>query len=288
MRTNHKLSTYDHISQFNRPLIRWVGGKRLIVPKLLDLLPKTFGTYFEPMIGSGALFFSLRPKRAVLGDINPELINFYKVIKDNHDGFYRAVQKLRASKRNYYTMRVSKPVSPLGKAVRFFYLIRLSWNGLYRVNRDGEFNVPFGGRCPEDLIAIQVILNAADALRKARLVGGDFEKTTAIARAGDLVYLDPPYPKGAVADNGFDRYHKTKFTLDEHKRLFAHARRLANRGVYVLLTEAPTERIIGLYDGEFNIQLVKSQSLIAADCEFRGSVNEAVITSYKVIESIQE
>lgn len=267
---------------YGKPVIRWAGGKRLIVSRLLDFLPKTFGTYFEPMIGSGALFFALGPRRAVLADVNPELMNFYKVIQTDPRLFYSAISLLRASRSRYYQLRKADPSSQLNRAVRFFYLIRLSWNGIYRVNREGKFNVPFGGRSPKELVTLEAIEKASRALKKVHLLCGDFEETTATARAGDLVYLDPPYPKGAVTDNGFDRYHKTKFTLDDHKRLHDHAQRLAARGVYVLMTEAPTRDIIGLYDGQFNIELVKSTCLIAADSESRGFVNEAVITSYKI------
>lgn len=282
MKANNSPPTHSTIADLSKPLIRWAGGKRSIANKLHDFLPKTFGTYFEPMVGGGALFFSLDPERAVLADVNPELINLYKVIRSEPFNFYRRIRRLRASKAAYYRLRDWYPSEPLDKAVRFFYLIRLSWNGLYRVNRKGRFNVPFGGRYPSKLVSLQLILAASQALQKARLRHGDFQKTTATARAEDLVYMDPPYPKGAVADNGFDRYYKTKFTLDEHKRLAAHARRLADKGVYVLMTEAPTEKILGLYDGEFNIQLVQSQSLIAANSESRRCVNEAVITSYDV------
>jgi DNA adenine methylase len=268
-----------------KPLLRWAGGKRLIVPRLRDFLPATFGTYFEPMLGAGALFFGVGPKRAVLADVNPELINFYRVIKSDPQVFQFAVKQLGASKTFYYRIRESNPVSPIDRAVRFFYLIRLSWNGIYRVNKRGQFNVPFGGRTPKELVLLESVLKASRALQNARLLCGDFEDTTRTARTGDLVYLDPPYPKGAVADNGFDRYHKTKFTLDDHRRLHSHASRLADRGIHVLLTEAPTEEIIRLYKRDFDINVLKSSSLIAADGKCRGLVKEAVITSYKVERS---
>jgi len=283
MKDNNRQFNNGSTSSFQNPLIRWAGGKRLIVHRLTHFLPRTFGTYFEPMLGSGALFFALRPSSSVLADVNLELVNFYKVVKSAPLNFYRAIHPLRATKTGYYRLRQTSPSSRLARAARFFYLIRLSWNGLYRVNRKGEFNVPFGGRRPKELITLLAILGASQTLRKARLLCGDFEITTALAKPGDLVYFDPPYPKGASSDNGFARYHETGFTLEDHKRLSAHARTLAKRGVHVLVTEAATRHIRTLYEDDFNVRLVRSRSLIAASSDCRRAVYEAVITSYPVV-----
>ena len=269
-----------HEPTSGRPLIRWAGGKRLIVRRLTESLPPTFNTYFEPMAGSGALFFALRPQSAVLADVNPELINFYQVIKNRPNHFYHAIKRLNPSKTTYYRLRATSPSSPVARAVRFFYLIRLSWNGLYRVNKKGQFNVPFGGRRPKELVTLPEILGASHALRKTRLCCGDFARTTAQAKAGDLVYFDPPYPKGAVLENGFARYHQTGFTLDDHKRLSEYATALAKRGVYVVITEAATAQIRRFYENTFHIQAIKSNSLIAADSNFRRISYELVMTSY--------
>lgn len=269
----------DSVDRF-APLIRWAGGKRSIVHRLREFLPPTFGTYFEPMVGSGALFFALRPESAVLADVSPELINFYKVIKNRPSQFYRAIKPLKASKARYYHLRATSPSSSLSRAVRFFYLIRLSWNGLYRVNRKGEFNVPFGGRRPRELINLSAILRGSRALQKVRLLCRDFKTTTALAKPGDFVYFDPPYPKGALSDNGFARYHKTGFTFKDHVCLSHHAKELARRGVHVLITEAATRQICSLYEKDFHIWFVESRSLIASSSEYRRAVSEAVITSY--------
>ena len=267
-------------STHNKPLIRWAGGKRLISQKLLTLIPRKFGTYFEPMIGSGALFFALRPKEAMLGDINSELINFYQVIKTAPEDFHRQTSRLRASKKTFYRLRTSNPLSPLSRAVRFFYLIRLSWNGLYRVNKQGKFNVPFGERRPQELVGLAEIRAASHALRHAQFMSGDFQTSTTLAKSGDFVFFDPPYPKGAIANNGFARYHETGFTLEDHAHLSRHARTLSEKGVYVLITEAATHRILDLYRHDFRIKLFKSYSLIAANKKWRRRVYEAVITNY--------
>lgn len=264
------------------PLIRWAGGKRLIVPRLTRFLPRKFGTYFEPMVGSGALFFALNPSSAVLADVNPELINFYQIIKSRPNHFYRAIQPLRASKAKYYRLRATSPSSPLGRAVRFFYLIRLSWNGLYRVNRTGDFNVPFGGRRPKELVSLPAILSTSSALRNVRLLCGDFKTTTALAKPDDLIYFDPPYPRGAVGDNGFARYAKERFNLEDHRRLADHAAELADRGVHVLVTEAGRKGFLKLYSKAFYIHLLRSPSLIAATNSSRRDAYEAILTSYRV------
>ena len=270
--------TDEHTNSVRKPLIRWAGGKRVIVPKLFRFVPKNFGTYYEPLIGSGALFFALNPRRAVVADVNPELINFYTVVKDNPHEFFRAVQKLTASKRTYYRIRATTPSSALLRAVRFFYLIRLSWNALYRVNRAGQFNVPFGGRTPRQLVGLSEILEASTSLKRARLLCNDFEKVSPRAKDGDFVYFDPPYPKGASDNNGFARYHATQFDFDDHKRMFCLTSDLVQKGVKVLITEAATKKILDLYQQDFYITIIRSRSLIAAKGEHRGDVSEAIIT----------
>lgn len=274
-------TTSESIGQVIKPLIRWAGGKRLIIPRLLDFSPGSYGTYFEPMLGSGALFFALRPTSAVLADINPDLINFYTVIKTKSSDFYEAIGQLRASKTSYYRLRDSYPSSSVGRAARFFYLIRLSWNGLYRVNRQGAFNVPFGGRRPNRLITLEAILAASRALEAASLRCGDLEETTRVAKAGDLVYLDPPYPKGAANGKGFARYSQTGFTLEDHKRLARSAAELAERGVLVCITEARRKEILCFYSSSFYRRHIRTSSMIAANSKFRRNTYEVVLTSYR-------
>jgi len=262
--------------------LRWAGGKRLIVPRLLEFLPGSFRTYYEPMLGSGALFFHLQASQAVLGDINAELIDFFRVLKRCPYKLLGAIDELRPSKASYYEVRAAIPSSAMSRAARFYFLVRLSWNGLYRVNKRGLFNVPFGGRTPSILLPRETALAASRSLRTATLLYGDFEQTTASAKEGDLVYFDPPYPKGASWSNGFNRYHETRFTLEDHKRLARHACVLADRGVYVLITEAARRELIRLYPNSFDITYLRTRSLIAAESARRGTVYECVLTSYRM------
>jgi len=263
------------------PVVRWAGGKRLLVPRLVHYLPASFKRYFEPMVGSGALFFYLQPRRSVLGDLNPELVNFYQVLKARPRQLHRAIARFNPSKTAYYAARDSSPVSSLSRAARFFFLVRLSWNGLYRVNKHGWFNVPFGGRRPHTLVLLPHLLAASSALQTANIHHGDLTDTTRDARRGDLVYFDPPYPRGALEGNGFDRYASRIFRLEDHRRLADHATQLAARGIHVLITEAARKEILNLYPRTFRVAIVRGQSRIASDPADRRKSYEAILTSYR-------
>jgi DNA adenine methylase len=233
------------------------------------------------MVGSGALFFCVAPPRARLGDINPELMNFYEVLKRIPRELHEELRSLRAGKATYYTIRESRPRSPLKRAARFSYLVRLSWNGLYRVNQKGNFNVPYGGRRPKEMFDLPHLLRCSEVLTHARLVSGDFCEVTKGASPGDFIYFDPPYPRGAWLDSGFSRYSKQGFSYEEHRRLAKHAARLANRGVHVLVTVAARKEFLCLYSSDFHVTSMRSRSLIAAASDSRRDAYEAVLTSYR-------
>lgn len=262
------------------PPIRWAGGKRLLTHRLLQFVPKQFGRYYEPMAGSGALFFALCPKNGMVGDINKDLINFYRVLRSQPRRLYSEVHRNNPDRATYYNIRSQQPSSALEKAARFLFLIRLSWNGLYRVNKQGQFNVPYGGRAPSQLISLEKILRASKSLKGSELSCGDFEVTAARARAGDFVFFDPPYPKGASIGNGFARYNEMGFSLDDHRRLASFASRLADQGVHVMITEAAKKEILKHFSRDFQITLVRKPSLIAAESQYRRDACEAILTSY--------
>jgi DNA adenine methylase len=245
-------------------------------------LPQDYGTYYEPMVGSGALFFAVAPSTAVVADINCELIEFYRVVRREPRKLHALLDRSPVNKATYYSIRARRPENPLARAARFFYLIRLSWNGLYRVNQMGEFNVPYGGRRPHQLLELERAIAAAKVLRSTRLICGDFQQTTMGARRGDFVYFDPPYPKGSTNGNGFARYSATGFTLTDHARLASHATRLADRGVFVMITEAARKELLSLFPRDFHVTLVRNPSLIAADALQRRDAYEAILTSYRV------
>lgn len=262
------------------PVIRWAGGKRALMRRILELLPDKFNAYHEPMLGGGALFFSIVPQQAYLSDINPELMNFYQILRTRPLELYASLVRVRPNKQTYYWMRSWRPTSKIQRAARFFYLVRLSWNGVFRVNRLGQFNVPYGGRQPKQLTSASKLLQASSALQHARLTFGDFESTTASVAAGDLVYFDPPYPRGTTNGNGFSRYSTAGFDLEDHRRLARHAAVLAERGALVLITEAARKEILRYYPRSFKINLVCRNSLIAASKTSRRKAYEAILTSY--------
>lgn len=260
------------------PFLKWPGGKRQLSPDLLHIAPREFKRYFEPFLGSGAMFFALQPDRAVLADSNSQLIECYRQVKDNCDGVLSELRKLKNSPTEYYRIRASDPRESAARAARLIYLVKLAFNGIYRVNRStGRFNVPYGNHTERDVFDEDRLRVASDALRHARIQPGDFSETVARASAGDLVYLDPPYTL-AHSNNGFVRYNQRLFSWADQVRLAKCALRLADRGVHVMVSNAPHSSILRLYPGFGRKRLVRG-SQIAANPEFRGSVTELVLTA---------
>jgi DNA adenine methylase len=260
------------------PFLKWPGGKRLLAPALIQLTPKAFGRYFEPFVGSGALFFALQPQRAFLSDSNEQLIECYQEVRDNCDEVIEELRRLRNSNVDYYRTRKANPTKPAARAARLIYLIKLSFNGIYRVNRStGRFNVPYGWRTEREVLEEDKLRSASRVLHRAKTVCGDFDAVLKMAKAGDLVYLDPPYTL-AHTNNGFVRYNQRLFSWADQVRLARSAAELAARGVHVIVSNAPHVSIIKLYPG-FARTRVKRSSQIAADPSYRGSVTELVLTA---------
>ena len=262
-----------------RPIIRWAGGKSGMLDAIENLLPRSWGRYFEPMAGGAALFFRTRPQRATIADVNPELINFYEMLRSEPESLLLRLASLRASRDLYYTMRGSIPSSAIGRAVRFAYLNRLAWNGLYRVNRGGQFNVPIADRLPSTLWNFDDLKEASIALATVTLLTGDFSHVFRYVREGDFVFLDPPYPRGA-ADAGFNRYARHFFTANEHLRLSKGIQRLSDRGVMVMLALANREQLRTLYPATLRAKAVTSKALIACNGNDRRDVGELLLVNY--------
>lgn len=179
----------------SKPIIRWAGSKRKLLPKLISCLPPNIETYFEPFCGSASLFFELSPSKAILNDINSELINAYIILKNGTD-FFNKLIKLPKNKEEYYYWRELKieELTEEERAIRFFYLNRFCFNGVYRTNLKGSFNVPYGTRTG-DFPKISVFEEAMLKLQKAELVVGDYYNILHIVKPNDFVYIDPPYSK---------------------------------------------------------------------------------------------
>ena len=257
------------------PLFRWVGGKRKLLNKILPYVPQKFGTYYEPFLGGAALYFSLNPKSAVLGDKNPEIVNYFNTVKASPGALIRALSQNINSSENYYRIRDLKPSTHIQKAARFQYLVNLGFSGVYRVNKKGEFNVPYSKEVNRQFFDGADIWAAHRMLKGAKLICGDFSKTVANATSGDLVYFDPPYTV-AHDNNGFLEYNESIFEWKEQVKLSLLVKELAQKGVKVIVSNANHFSVRDLYD-EVNIKYIDRSSTISADGKKRGMVKEILV-----------
>ena len=267
------------------PFLKWAGGKRQLLARILGSVPERVGTYFEPFVGGGAVFFGLvargrRFRRAVLGDANEELIRCYTAIRDDVGAVIRVLARHKYDRDLYYQIRARDPatLSDASRAARLIYLNRCGYNGLYRVNRRGQFNVPFGRYKDPVICDVPRLRAAAAALAGVKLVHGDFEHTVRGARSGDFVYLDPPYVP-LSATSSFTAYAKTPFDAAEQARLARVLRDLGARKVRALLSNSDCVETRQLYD-EHPSQPVPVRRAINSVANGRGSVGELLVKSF--------
>lgn len=261
------------------PFLKWAGGKRWLTQRHMRYFPLSFRRYHEPFFGGGALYFWLRPDSAVLSDVNGDLINVYVQVRDRWEVIAAGLEEHQRlhNKEHYYAIRALEPLDPVDRAVRFIYLNRTCWNGLYRVNKAGKFNVPIGTK--------DVVLMADDfeeisrSLKKAKLLQSDFESTIDGAVTGDLVYADPPYTV-KHNNNGFVKYNENIFSWEDQVRLAGAASRAAARGVKVIVSNADHESVRELYSDFGEIIKIDRASVIAGNSAARGSVGEVLIRCY--------
>jgi len=246
-----------------KPVLKWAGGKTQLLDDLLSKIPKNYNRYIEPFFGGGALFFALQPNQAVISDSNPELINLYLVLKENADGLIRALESYRNEEQIFYAAREAhwENLDKVSAAARTVYLNRTCYNGLYRVNRRGGFNVPFGKYKNPRISDPENLRAASAALRKADILcGGYKEVLRQYACEKDLIFLDPPYlPISKYSD--FKRYTKEQFYEEDHRELAEEIRRLHHIGCYVILTNSNHPLVHELYK-EFNIKVIKTKRCI--------------------------
>ena len=262
------------------PLFRWPGGKRWLVPSLRQLLPLTYSSYYEPFFGGGALFFAEQPSNAVLSDVNDELMACYRAVRDTPGEVEACLQKLPRDKDSYYHVRSTAPDDPVERAARLIYLTTLAFNGIYRVNRQGVFNVPYGGREYVNLGAAGSLSSYSRALGSAKIRSGDFEESLQSAGKGDVVFLDPPYTV-THSNNGFLRYNESIFSMQDQRRLADAAEALASRGAHVIVTNAQHSSVSDLYSDVFRRIAVRRTSRMAADPARRLAVEELVLTNVR-------
>jgi len=261
-----------------RPFLKWAGGKRQLLPELTRLVPRNYDRYFEPFLGGGALFFELRPHRAVLSDVNERLIRTYRGVKNNVAEVIRLLMQYPHDPTFFYKFR-EKDVdagSDAEVAAWFIYLNRTAYNGLYRVNRANRFNVPFGRYENPTICDVPTLQACAQALANADPLVENFERATAKAKAGDFVYFDPPYfPLSATSS--FTSYTSDGFGAAEHQHLRDVALRLKKRGVFVLLSNSSAPFIRDLYADGFQLLEVSATRLVNSKASGRGAITELVM-----------
>lgn len=259
------------------PFLKWAGGKRWLVRGLDNLIDSFSGTYIEPFAGSAAVFFALTPARAILSDANEDLIETYKAIAKNWRLVVKYLRQHQAlhSKDYYYEMRASRPRGQFERAAKFIYLNRTCWNGLYRVNQRGEFNVPIGTKDSVLLDSDDFEL-VAQVLADTELVASDFEVQIDRANEGDFIFVDPPYTVKHKF-NGFVKYNEQLFAWSDQVRLRDSLWRAKQRGAKILLTNADHESIRALYSADFEMCEVNRFSSIAGKGGARGSYPELLI-----------
>ncbi len=258
------------------PFVKWAGGKRALIPAIAAVLPKAFGTYWEPFVGGGAMFFALDSivRQAQLSDVNDELMLAYAVIKNNPQALIDALQehKERHSAEHYRTVRaVHGGLDAVAVAARFIYLNKTCYNGLYRVNRQGRFNVPMGRYKNPMICDAANMLAASEVLQKATVRKRSFEKCA--PAPGDLVYCDPPY------DETFAGYDARGFGPEQQRALRAQADAWRAKGVHVVLSNSDTPLIRGLYR-EYDVRTVDAPRNINCKADGRARVAELLITSF--------
>lgn len=231
------------------PFLRWAGGKSWLVPYLNEMIPEPgIGNYHEPFLGGGAIFFDVRPKgTAYLSDLNSELMDTYKAVRDRVEQVIYELGLFKNTKECYYKVRSQSPRSAAARAARFIFLNQTSFNGIYRVNLKGEYNVPYGHRKKEFLQA-ESLRAASETLAGTDLFQGDFDEVRKSVSAGDFVFLDPPYTV-SHNNNGFVKYNQKLFCHSDQLRLRDLVEHLERVGAWYVLTNAAHVSIAEIFDG---------------------------------------
>lgn len=262
------------------PFLKWAGGKRWFADRWLHLVPNHFERYIEPFVGSGALFFSLLPEKAILSDLNADLINAYRAVRDDPAGIEQLLRThdQRHSKAHYYLTRSEKPEASNERAAWLIYLNRTCWNGLYRVNRRNEFNVPIGTKT-RVVLPTDNFPSVSASLQRVQLLVQDFETTIDFAGEGDFVFVDPPYTVKHNL-NGFVKYNDHIFSWSDQVRLRDAVRRAASRGAMVLVTNANHQSVREIYEGVGEQTVLKRASILAASSTHRSQIEELAIRTW--------
>lgn len=262
--------------------LKWPGGKRWLLKKLPEIFSIQFNNYYEPFLGSGAVFFHLCPKGSVLSDVNEELINLFVQMRDHPQELAKQLEahQKKHSKTYYYEIRDKNYVSSMERAGRFLYLNRTCFNGMYRENKNGKFNVPIGTKdnCIYDIDKFE---HYSNALKNAELMTCDFRSTIKKAGSGDLLFVDPPYTIGQAQQNSFIKYNSKLFSWNDQEDLCSEIVAARNRGVIIISTNAYCDELLEMYKKEgFYVQPIEKKSTISGVIDKRRKTTELLITSF--------
>ncbi len=275
------------MNQLPAPFLKWVGGKGQLIPRLTGLMPRALERYCEPFVGGGAVFFHLRGSGlltgpAVIADVNEELVNAYCVVQSDVERLIESLQghKAQHSMERYYTLRAKPYSEGVEGAARTIYLNKTGYNGLYRVNRSGQFNVPLGSYKNPTIFEAGALRLASDALRNTAILAQCFRKTIDAAGPGDFLYLDPPYIPLSVTAN-FTSYAPAGFVPKDQEDLAACVRAADRRGVKFVLSNSYTDEVCRLYCG-FQIHRASAFRRINCDGSKRGPIDEAIVCNFEI------
>lgn len=273
--------------QLIAPVLKWAGGKRQLLDTLIPLVPKDYSIYCEPFVGGGALFFALQPQSACINDVNHELIRVYTVIKNDVDVLIEQLKQFQNNKDQFYEIRSwdrnkdkYTHLSDIEKAARIIYLNKTCFNGLFRVNASGEFNVPFGNYANPNIVNEPVLRAISFYFNNSEIVFNAVDYAEILKNLPDnaFVYLDPPYDPVSVTAN-FTGYTKDGFSRDEQIKLRKCCDELNERGIKFMLSNSATDFICDQYS-KYNIEIISAKRLVGADASKRGRIQEVIVRNY--------
>jgi DNA adenine methylase len=283
MTSSSLLGTPHSDVAIRKPFLRWAGGKTWLIPTLRTILEGgSFKGYHEPFVGAGAVFLNMTSgmQRVSLSDLNAELIDTYQAIKKDHSRVLTNLNNWSVNRDKYNEIRQKRYTDPFMIAARMIYLNFHSYNGIYRVNSSGQYNVPFGRREGTEYPAREVACFSA-ALQNVKLTTGDFSNSLKHVRAGDLVYIDPPYTV-SHNNNGFIAYNQKLFSFDDQVRLRSFTEEITARDAYFIMSNAHHDSIAALYMGRhLEKRVVHRANKIGGKAAIRGRTTELVITNIK-------
>jgi DNA adenine methylase len=271
------IEKYDQAKK-TKPFLRWAGGKKWLLKELDKFVNiKDYNFYHEPFVGGGAVYFHLLPNKAIISDSNKELISTYQIIKDNPLNVIKHIKSFERSKEFYYFIRNQKYTNAVEEAARFIYLNQMSFNGLYRVNSNGDYNVPYGYR-EKFQFDYENLLQVSELLKNSQIKHQDFKESIANIKENDLVFLDPPYTV-THNSNGFIHYNKKLFSLEDQYNLSDTIKTIKNIGAYYILTNAAHQTIRDIFNNGDKMYEIDRASLIGGKNAKRGNYAELILTN---------